>query len=26
VRAGYRFVPTRLRELAYRAMVGAQRR
>ncbi|MEX5255273.1 glycosyltransferase [Kocuria arenosa] len=26
VRGGYRFVPTRLRELAYRAMVGAPRR
>ena len=26
VRCGYRFVPTRLRELAYRAMVGAPRR
>ncbi|EYT51960.1 MULTISPECIES: glycosyltransferase [Kocuria] len=25
VRGGYRFVPTRLRELAYRAMVGAPR-
>lgn len=26
VRGGYRFVPTRLRELAYRTMVGAPRR
>lgn len=26
VRGGYRFLPTRLRELAYRAMVGAPRR